>query len=761
MNKTDNLSLSQELYGTILINIKSIIQNIFPLEVNKQQDSINYIIDQIASTGSIEKNSKYPELNEEIEEINQIIIHYYNYKKITKEEEQKNIYEKTAELIKNGILKNINSSNKLEPIAELEKEYLEKLNQATTLEEKNIILDQFNRQIAQDLQKKQNDFRSNKEITNVEEHKLVREGIVTKEEIEPYLSNYELLNALGEHCHLADEDDNPLIEKLFKTARSFYPDNALQGLKELMELSYKKMTGLLGYKILELLNNKQISFADINYVENNELSRINEIKIESDFKFLECIIAAGCSLTLQKLISDNKIGNFSKKELELVVALFDKKVENSDEFKGKKLSNDIGKLLLTLNNDFAYDLDDLLPFINLKDLGNEVFLVAALQHKQGILQKITEEKIDLLPKTLVKALEFNFDHLEIFKFLLGFDKLSINALNQEGETLLNAAIYEEKSEIIELLLSHKDINVNEEDRNGYTPLYHAINGGKSEVIELLLSHEDINVNKEDREGCTPLRYAINGGKPKVIELLLSHEDINVNEEDRNGYTILHYAINGGKSEVIELLLSYKDIKVNEKDRKGYTFLHYAIDGGKPEVIELLLSYKDIKVNEKDRKGYTPLHYAIDGGKPEVIELLLSYKDIKVNEKDRKGYTLLHYAIDGGKPEVIELLLSHKNIKVNKKDQNGYTPLYHAINGGKPEVIELLLSHKDINVNKKIHGYNPLEWANNSNLPKIAEILRLHEANVNEKTQANLALITHEELELPVLGALAIESNQDQ
>lgn len=30
-----NLSISQELYGTILINLKSIIQNIFPLEYNK------------------------------------------------------------------------------------------------------------------------------------------------------------------------------------------------------------------------------------------------------------------------------------------------------------------------------------------------------------------------------------------------------------------------------------------------------------------------------------------------------------------------------------------------------------------------------------------------------------------------------------------------------------------------------------------------------------------------------------------------------
>lgn len=53
---------------------------------------------------------------------------------------------------------------------------------------KKIIIDQhkleieaFNKQIAQDFQKKQEDLRGNKEITNVEEHKLVKEGIVTRE----------------------------------------------------------------------------------------------------------------------------------------------------------------------------------------------------------------------------------------------------------------------------------------------------------------------------------------------------------------------------------------------------------------------------------------------------------------------------------------------------------------------------------------------------------------------------------------------------
>ncbi|BBJ31821.1 hypothetical protein RAS_09300 [Rickettsia asiatica] len=127
------------------------------------------------------------------------------------------------------------------------------------INEYKLSLENLNKQNIQNLQKQQNDLRGEKEITNVEEHKLVKDGIVIKEEIEPYLSNYELLNTLGECSNLANEENIFLVKKLFENARNFYPDNSLQGLKELMELPYKKAIDLLGDNILELLNNKQIS----------------------------------------------------------------------------------------------------------------------------------------------------------------------------------------------------------------------------------------------------------------------------------------------------------------------------------------------------------------------------------------------------------------------------------------------------------------------------------------------------------------------
>lgn len=76
-----------------------------------------------------------------------------------------------------------------------------------------------------------------------------------------------------------------------------------------MELSYKKVNDLVGTNsnnILELLNHKQISFADINDVESEELHKINEIKIKSNFKILDCIISGDCRLTLKNLLKPVK-----------------------------------------------------------------------------------------------------------------------------------------------------------------------------------------------------------------------------------------------------------------------------------------------------------------------------------------------------------------------------------------------------------------------------------------------------------------------
>ncbi|KJV92280.1 ankyrin repeat domain-containing protein [Rickettsia bellii] len=640
MKEQDNLSISQELYGTILINLKSIVQNIFPLEYNKQEITISYIVEQIASSGSIQKNSDYPELDEEIEEINQAIIDYCKYKEIPKEEEN-NIYKKTSELIKDGFLKNIEQTTKLEPTTELEKKYLDKLNQATSSDEKKIIIDQhkleieaFNKQIAQDFQKKQEDLRGNREITNVEEHKLVKEGIVTKEEIEPYLSNYPLLNTLVEYIYLDDDQDIPLVKKLFEIARNFYPNNSTQELKELMELSYKKVNDLVGTNssnILELLNHKQISFADINNVESEELHKINEIKIKSNFKILDCVISGDCRVTLKKLIETGKIESFDKKELELVVALFEKDADTLNKHQETKLSSKVGKLLLTFHASKAYKLDDLMQFINIIDVAEELLFTATYYQNINIIKQIIETKIEISSSTLIKALYINFTS--------------------------------DNKEILDYLLSFKGLNINEHDENGGTLLDYAITFNKLDIVKKLLSHENIEVNKKNIYGFTILEQAINDDKLEIVKLLLSHPDIKFNEKDQLGYTSLDWVIICNKLEIFKVLMPHLDI--NQKNQDGYTPLEWSIYNSY-EVFQTLLLRPDINVNEENQHGLTPLQLAIIDHNDQMIQALLSHKNIEVSEKNQYG-TPLELVINNSNDTALKLLLSHPKINLNKTE----------------------------------------------------------------------------------------------
>ncbi|HJD59017.1 MAG TPA: hypothetical protein LFV92_07800 [Rickettsia endosymbiont of Ceroptres masudai] len=286
-------------------------------------------------------------------------------------------------------------------------------------------MESLNKENRQNLQNQEHIQRTGKEITNIEEHKLVKAGILTQEEITPYLSYYELLNTLGEYSSITEEDneETSLVTKLFDAARNFYENNPTQDLQELMEIPYQKASDLLKENILQLLTNSQISFIDVNYTEASELDRMDNIGFDSDednnkdYNLLTCMIACGGVLTLQKLINENKIVNFKKEELDLVVALFKKDTEILSKNHEIKLNNEIGKFLLKTSKP-TYELKELIPFINIRDLGNEVFVLAALQKEIDIMKKVDKEIItsDSISEALTISIYTN--NIEIITYLL-------------------------------------------------------------------------------------------------------------------------------------------------------------------------------------------------------------------------------------------------------------------------------------------------------------------------------------------------------
>lgn len=541
---TKNISLvTQEIFSTIDGNLESII-SLFPLQYKRQYDAISYIINHLNNIRiqPQESQSLINELEEELKEITELTNAFKELKKLT-EAELLQICTEIAELIKNNTLEEINT--KIEYFAkisesELEKEYQTKITETQHkaveqkeqskedlekaleeyLEKKYVLLlnsknseeeqqeiiakykkevESLNKENRRNLQNQKHTQRTGKEITNIEEHKLVKAGILTQEEI---ISYYELLNTLGEYSSITEEDneETSLVKKLFDAARNFYENNPTQGLQELMEIPYQKAS---------------------------ELDRIDNIVFDSDednnkdYNLLTCMIACGGVLTLQKLINENKIDNFKKEELDLVVALFKKDTEILSKNHEIKLNNEIGKFLLKTSKP-TYELKELIPFINIRDLGNEVFVLAALQKEIDIMKKVDKEIItsEYISEALTISIYTN--NIEIITYLLSLEKTNINEKNANGYTPLYLAFALNKFEMVELLLTHESINVNEKDAIGNTPLHQANNYNYFPIVELLLSHKDINIHKKNSHNDTPLDLATN--KPEIVKLLNDYKE---------------------------------------------------------------------------------------------------------------------------------------------------------------------------------------------------------------------------------------------
>ncbi|MGL4226955.1 MAG: hypothetical protein ACRCRR_05100, partial [Rickettsia sp.] len=111
-------------------------------------------------------------------------------------------------------------------------------------------------------------------IEEKEAHLLVKDGMLSAEEMESIISNHELLNTLASYNDIASTN---VVKKLFEIARNYYEDDKQKGINELGEINYTKATYLLNENIQKLLKQKQLSFKDIDYIVGNELEKLCEV----------------------------------------------------------------------------------------------------------------------------------------------------------------------------------------------------------------------------------------------------------------------------------------------------------------------------------------------------------------------------------------------------------------------------------------------------------------------------------------------------
>lgn len=204
-------------------------------------------------------------------------------------------------------------------------------------------------------------------------------------------------------------------------------------------------------------------------------------------------------------------------------------------------------------------------------------------------ESIKQRQDSLGPSIFAKIQEGNVDGL---KLLAKFPE-DFRLRDQEGDTLLGAALKEGKSNIISFLLEEDQkvrqnpatadlgLDANVKNNKGFTPLFQgyrfALNHNDDfEPLRLLLKREDLLINEPVILGAndlnlTILEAACELGWKEVVEDILAHPDIQVNRADKEGYTPILKAYQAQCSEktpshaaIVKILMNRPDINLAAK-----------------------------------------------------------------------------------------------------------------------------------------------------------------------------------------------------
>ncbi|XP_046337771.2 ankyrin repeat domain-containing protein 17-like [Haliotis rufescens] len=246
-------------------------------------------------------------------------------------------------------------------------------------------------------------------------------------------------------------------------------------------------------------------------------------------------------------------------------------------------------------------------------------------------------------------------HVEVVKFVLSLDRVSINSRGWEKMTPAMTAAVKGQKEVVELLVS-KGADVTLLDKGNNTLLHLACRGGNVEVVKFVLSQGMVSINNRCWNQMTAVMTAAVKGHKEVVELLVSKgADVSLLTIGKN--TLLHLACKGGNVEVVKFVLSLGTLSINSRGWKRMTPAMTAADKGHKEVVELLVS-KGADVTLLDKGHDTLLHFACRGGNVEVVKFVLSLDIVDINARNSKSQTAANIATSRGLRDIIHLLVSH-------------------------------------------------------------------------------------------------------
>lgn len=252
----------------------------------------------------------------------------------------------------------------------------------------------------------------------------------------------------------------------------------------------------------------------------------------------------------------------------------------------------------------------------------------------------------------------------------------IDSVNDNYQTPLHVAIFNDKKNIVEFLLQ-RGASTKIGDRHDKTALHVVCDTGNFEIFEMIMDKVDDIDNQDSRQEDTPLHIAVRKNHIQIVEKLLSSW-ASSHKKDVWERLPLHTAAEKGFYEICDLILTHTDdcSMVNECDNRDQTPLHKAVEHDHYNIAKLLLEC-GANCNMMDGVRERPLHYACDNGNYQMVKLLLK-NFARPNYGTKYDEVPLIRAIQGGHVEIVKLLLKYKARVDIAEREEGKTPWSVAV-----------------------------------------------------------------------------------
>jgi len=231
------------------------------------------------------------------------------------------------------------------------------------------------------------------------------------------------------------------------------------------------------------------------------------------------------------------------------------------------------------------------------------------------------------------------------------DKINLNFLSKNNETILQLALIYKNFELLNILIDKNinnqekkyELNINNQDKkyelninnqekeHGLTLLHQSVINNYLLITEKILSNNG-DANIQDFYGNTPLMYAFTYKLIEQIKILINYTNLNLS--NLNGETSLHILLkNLNKYNNDDIIILLNNTDLNIQDSNGNTCLHYIINNKLLEKYSNILETKLLNIFIKNNQNIS-CYDLIKNDKKKIQIIINSFYNYLQNNKNK-------------------------------------------------------------------------------------------------------------------------------